>query len=354
MKLIRRFLSLLLIAVIFVTPSFNVLPYAHAVSQVHDLKIECANTLYVIPGKTYPYNFFFSGKGIDSVSLSTTAITAKITNVQWKAYPAKCPVTIQISANQTGNYTFYLKNNQQGTILQKTVTVLAKTNDSKQVDAKYTVSHPKGVNVRALPNTNSAIKNILSKGSTFPVTFIQGNWGYTGSGFVCLDYCTRTDSSPTNSSSGSNGYAPTAALRFAAEHVYSSSCGLCAEYVCRCLISGGLDLPIIKGCRQLHNALLKTKGVKRYRLTVEANGSILPRKNKGKIAPGDPIIMYCTSCLNIDGEPYTHAVLVSTLSNSGIRVYARNHSYNNETYYGFSSCGSGSGHNVEAYSYHFT
>ena len=354
MKLIQRFLSMLLIAIIFVTPIFNALPYAHAVSQVQDLKIESASTLYATPGKTYQYTFHFSGKGIDSVSLSPTAITAKITNVQWKAYPNKCPVTVQISANQTGNYTFYLKNNQQGIILQKTVTVLAKTSDSKQINAKYTVSHPNGVNVRALPNTNSAIKNTLSKGSTFSVIFIQGNWGYTGSGFVCLDYCTRTDSSSTNSSSTSNGYSPAAALRFAAEHVYSSSCGLCAEYVCRCLISGGLDLPIIKGCRQLHNALLKTKGVKRYRLTVEANGSILPSKNKGKIAPGDPIIMFCKSCLNIDGEPYTHVVLVSALSNNGIRVYARNRSYNNETYYGFSSCGYGSGHSVEAYSYHFT
>ncbi len=63
---------------------------------------------------------------------------------------------------------------------------------------KYTVSHKNGVNVRASASTSSAVRGSASKGTSFQVSKVSGNWGYTDSvkttsgtkkGWVSLSYC---------------------------------------------------------------------------------------------------------------------------------------------------------------------
>ncbi len=93
--------------------------------------------------------------------------------------------------------------------------------------------------------------------------------------------------------------------------------------------------------------------MKKSTLKVESNGTILPKNNKNKVSTGDVIIMYCLNCKKVDGKPFVHAILVGSLSNNGIKVYAHNRSYQNSTYYGFNYCGYCGSNNVIAYGFHF-
>lgn len=325
------------------------IPSAGATS-VGNLKIDYPDLLLADAGKTYQFDIPFSGQGIDSISVSNNGVTATIINAKWQAYPKKCTATIKLQVPKTGQFTFWLNNDKQGRIGKKVFTVIAKNKTSKVVDQEYSVSHSKGVNVRSLPSTNSIIKRTLSKGQKIHVSFIQDGWGFIPeyNGFVSLQYCTTT--STTNKTT--TGYDKQAAQKFAKEHAYTDLSWLCSEYVSRCLRAGNLKIDVEPGVGGLFRALDSMKGVQKYKLVVENSGRILPQKNKGKISTGDVIIMYCNNCT--DGKPYVHTVLVGSISNSGLHVYAHNNSYCDQLYYGFSSCGYCGSKNVTAYGFHFT
>lgn len=72
----------------------------------------------------------------------------------------------------------------------------------------YTVSHASGVNVRSSASTSGRILGASAKNTSFTVTKVSKNWGYTTSikttkgtkaGWVCLDYCKKTSPSSTSS-----------------------------------------------------------------------------------------------------------------------------------------------------------
>ncbi len=180
--------------------------------------------------------------------------------------------------------------------------------------------------------------------------------GYVGSQTfdTLLGYARRAGSSSTTTvSSSRTGYKAANALSFAKANVYKNTHWLCAEYVSRALRAGGLDIGVHPGVGNLFRALEKINGVTKYKLNVQSNGTILLKNNAGKIAKGDPIVIYCNSCLRIDGKPYIHAVLVSdTSSSSGIKVYAHNRAYNNAIYRGFNYCKFCGTYNTTVYGFH--
>lgn len=72
----------------------------------------------------------------------------------------------------------------------------------------YTITASNGSNVRTGAGTNYSKVGAASKGVTFYVSKVSGNWGYTSSikctngtksGWVCLDYCTFKGSSSNSS-----------------------------------------------------------------------------------------------------------------------------------------------------------
>ena len=151
-----------------------------------------------------------------------------------------------------------------------------------------------------------------------------------------------------------NAYDVEKALEFASDHAQTNDEWLCAEYVSRCLRAGGVRCDVLYGVGDLYRMLDKLDGVTRYKLTVDSTGKIIPKDNEGKLASGDVIIMYCNSCLDIDGKPYVHAVLVGDVAKSGIKVYAHNRSYKNAVYSGFDYCGyCHSNNNITCYGFHF-
>ena len=321
-----------------------------AAVQVGNLKIDYPDLLLADAGKTYQLDIPFGGQGIDSVSISNNGVTATIINVKWQAYPKKCTATIRLQVPKTGQFTLWLNNNAKGRIGKKIFAVVVKNQTSKVVDQEYWVAHANGVNVRSLPSSTSTVKATLPKGKKINVKFIQDGWGYVSaySGFISLKYCSSSSSGGETTS----GYDRQAAIRFAEEHAYTNSSWLCSEYVSRCLRAGNLPIDIEPGVGGLFRALDSMKGVKKYTLSVERNGKILPQKNGGKISTGDVIILYCNGCT--DGRPYIHAVLVGSTPNSGIKVYAHNRAYCNQVYYGFNNCGYCGSKNVTAYGFHFT
>lgn len=320
-----------------------------AAAQVANLKIDYPDLLLADAGKTYQLDIPFSGQGIDSISISNNGVTATIVDTQWQTYPKKCTATIKLQVPKTGQFTLWLNSNERGRIGKKVFAVVVKNRTSKIVDQEYWVSHANGVNVRSLPSKESTVKRTLSKGQKVNVSFIQDGWGYVSaySGFISLQYCSSSPSADKTVS----GYDRQAAQRFAEEHAYTDSSWLCSEYVSRCLRAGNLQIDVEPGVGGLFRALDSMQGVKKYTLSVESNGKILPQKNSGKISTGDVIIMYCNNCN--DGKPYIHAVLVGSITNSGIHVYAHNNSYCNQLYYGFNNCSFCGSKNVTAYGFHF-
>lgn len=317
-------------------------------SEVFDLKINFPDVMTATSGKKYQISIPFSGKGIDRISFKTEGVKIELIDADWHQYPESCFATIQLCANDTGRFTMQLVNNNKGIVYEKDFIVIIGSYDTVENEVKYVVNHKNGVNLRSLPNTSSNILCTLSQGTKFDVTISQNEWAFVEingmKGFVCLKYCTESN----------NTYDPSKALDFASKYAYEDKNWKCSEFVSRSLQSGGLEIDVYTGVGNLYRALDKMEGVEKYELTVNKNGRVYPQDNKGKLASGDVICLYCRYCASPkgDGRPYVHAVMVGDLSEDGIKVYAKNNNYKNELYSGFNHCICGS-HDVIAYVFHF-
>lgn len=315
------------------------------------LSIDFPTLMLADAEQSYEFAIPFAGKGIDSISLVRNGADIQIVDSTWTS--GQCKLTVKLNGSKSGRFTLNLNNNDKGVIFSKQFIVLIKDKTTTQVDETYTVAHNKGVNIRSLPTTSSSIRQALPKGAEIHVSLTQDGWGYLPdyNGFVSLKYCTKN--STTSSSHLTSGYNPSKALDFAANHAFTNSEWLCAEFVSRSLKAGGLKIDIWAGVGDLYRALEKMDGVTKYTLKVDKSGKILPKNNSGKLSKGDVIILYCNSCKSIDGKPYIHAVMVGDLSSDGVKVYAHNNAYSNKVYYGFNKCGFCGSSNVIAYGFHF-
>ncbi|MDE5755292.1 MAG: DUF882 domain-containing protein [Oscillospiraceae bacterium] len=77
---------------------------------------------------------------------------------------------------------------------------------------QYKINTKSGCNVRKEAGTKSVVLGAATNGTSFTVSKVSGSWGYgavkctngTKTGWVCLDYCSKTSPSPSNNSSNSN------------------------------------------------------------------------------------------------------------------------------------------------------
>lgn len=65
------------------------------------------------------------------------------------------------------------------------------TSSAKEVNYKVKVNTPSGLNCRANPSTSGAKVKAYTNGTTLTITKESNGWGYTGEGWVSLDYCTK-------------------------------------------------------------------------------------------------------------------------------------------------------------------
>lgn len=312
--------------------------------EIRDLKMDCPSTIVVDKTGVFQVDLPFSGLGIDSITVAAGKnVTPKIVNANWQAFPKTCTARVQISVSGNGNFDFIMRNNVKGEIFRKNFQVAVQSSNSSG-KTTYIVTHAKGVNVRTTP-VNGKVKKALSRNQKFTVTTINNNWGFVPeySGWVCLDYCQKANTSSSSTSSNSK-VNTSKILDFAQRNAFLHANWLCAEYASRACIEGGLNIGVIKGCGTLYRTLDKLSSqCTKYALTVNKNGRIYPTgSNKGKIAPGDPLVIYCQKC-----KMYQHALLVGDVTNDGVRVYAHNHPHCNDVYSAFQYCSDcGGGHNT--------
>lgn len=309
--------------------------------EIRDLKMDCSSTVVVPKAGVSLVDLPFSGLGIDSITVAAGKnVTPKIVDANWQAFPKTCTARVQISVSGNGNFDFIMRSNVKGEIFRRKFDVKIQSSSS---GATYIVSHVKGVNVRTAP-VNGKVKKALSRNQKFTVTTINKNWGYIPeySGWVCLDYCQKANTSSSSTSSNSK-VNTSKILDFAQKNAFQHESWLCAEYASRALAAGNVNVGIIKGCGTLYRTLEKSSQCTKYELTVNKNGRIYPTgSNKGKIAPGDALVIYCSKC-----KMYQHALLVGDVTNNGIRVYAHNNPHCNDIYSSFQYCSDcGGGHNT--------
>lgn len=313
-----------------------------AAVEIRDLKMDCSSTVVVNKTGVFQVDLPFSGLGIDSIAVAAGInVTPKIVNASWQAFPKTCTARVQISVSGNGNFDFIMRNNVKGEIFRRKFDIKIQSSSS---GTTYIVTHAKGVNVRTAP-VNGKVKKALSRNHKFTVTTINNNnWGFVPeySGWVCLDYCQKANTSSSSTSSNSK-VNTSKILDFAQRNAFQHESWLCAEYTSRACIEGGLNIGIIKGCGNLYRTLEKSSQCTKYTLTINKNGRIYPTgNNKGKIAPGDPLVIYCSKC-----KMYQHALLVGDVTNNGIRVYAHNNPHCNDIYSSFQYCSDcGGGHNT--------
>lgn len=340
---IKRLISLMLAVILVLAGNAGVT--ASAV-EIRDLKMDCPSTIVVPKAGVSLVDLPFSGLGIDSITVAAgKSVTPKIVDANWQAFPKTCTARVQISVSGSGDFYFIMRNNVKGEIFRRKFDVKIQSSSS---GATYIVSHAKGVNVRTAP-VNGKIKKTLSKGQKFTVTTLNQNWGYTleYSGWVCLDYCQKVNTSSSSTSSNSK-VNTSKILDFAQRNAFQHESWLCAEYASRACIEGGLNIGVIKGCGNLYRTLEKSSQCTKYTLTINKNGRIYPTgSNKGKIAPGDPLVIYCQKC-----KMYQHALLVGDVTNDGVRVYAHNHPHCNDIYSSFQYCSDCGGGRNTVYVFH--
>ncbi len=314
--------------------------------EIRDLKMDCPSTVVVPKAGVSLVDLPFSGLGIDSIAVAGGKnVTPKIVDANWQAFPKTCTARVQISVSGNGDFYFIMRNNNvKNEIFRKKFEVKIQSSSP----GTYVVSHAKGVNVRTAP-VNGKVKKALSRNHKFTVTTINKNWGYTPeySGWVCLDYCQNVNTSSSSTSSNSK-VNTSKILDFAQKNAFQHESWLCAEYTSRALAAGSVNVGIIKGCGTLYRTLEKSSQCTKYELTVNKNGRIYPTgSNKGKIAPGDALVIYCQRC-----KMYQHALLAGDVTNDGVRVYAHNNPHCNDVYSAFQYCSDCGGGRNTVYVFH--
>lgn len=79
-------------------------------------------------------------------------------------------------------------------------------NSNKNVIDTVKVTETIGLNLREKPTTSSDIVKAFVKGTSLKIYEVNGNWGRTDGGWVCLDYTDYKKSTNTSNSSTSSSY----------------------------------------------------------------------------------------------------------------------------------------------------
>lgn len=140
--------------------------------------------------------------------------------------------------------------------------------------------------------------------------------------FLCILLAFSAFSATVNAADLS--YDSDAALSYAKAH-WNDGNGLCATFVSRCINAGGCTVSssTVTG---LNSLLINSGYCNRYPLTKTSTYYVYESKNSGKIAAGDPILFYCTSC-----GGWQHAALCAGFDSQGrALLYAHNKAWGAE------------------------
>ncbi len=122
-------------------------------------------------------------------------------------------------------------------------------------------------------------------------------------------------------------YSVDAALDYAAYH-WNDGQGACAEFVCRCVQAGGLNIDIKTGTGPAYREICSKSGLSLENLSLNSGGVYVANTgaNAGKIARGDVVLVWCNS-----HDICPHMMICSGFDSQGRALYyAHNNKKNNE------------------------
>ncbi len=109
----------------------------------------------------------------------------------------------------SGNWGYTTSGGKSGWVCLDYATKVINTDDnSSSTNSKYSTgtykpTYSEGLNIRSTASTSGSIVGAIKQTTSFTVTKISGNWGYTTSGgksgWVCLDYATKIVNTDNNS-----------------------------------------------------------------------------------------------------------------------------------------------------------
>ena len=117
------------------------------------------------------------------------------------------------------------------------------------------------------------------------------------------------------------------ALNYAKSH-WDDGKGLCAEFVSRCVIAGGLKISVQAGTGPCYRAIQSASGLNRQDLKLNSSGYATKALNGDNLAAGDVVIQWCKTH-NIA----PHIMICGGFDSSGYATYyAHNGALNNKRY----------------------
>ena len=122
-------------------------------------------------------------------------------------------------------------------------------------------------------------------------------------------------------------YDPVKALNYAKSH-WNDGQGLCAEFVSRCVIAGGLKIGVEAGTGGCWRAITKATGLSKQTLKLNSKGYATKELNEGILAAGDVVIQWCNT-----HSIAPHIMICGGFDSSGYATYyAHNGALNNQRY----------------------
>lgn len=116
-----------------------------------------------------------------------------------------------------------------------------------------------------------------------------------------------------------SGYSADLALQYAAEH-WDDGEGLCAEFVSKCVIAGGLDMPVCPMVYYCVPAVVNASGVQPIELRLDEWGLATKELDEDILGPGDVVFHYCkTHPDSIRVMP--HVIICAGYDEEGYAVY---------------------------------
>ena len=122
-------------------------------------------------------------------------------------------------------------------------------------------------------------------------------------------------------------YSVSKAMDYAKAH-WNDGQGLCAEFVSRCVIAGGVNMSVQTGTGPCYRAIESATGLKRQDLKLNSAGYATKELNGNNLAAGDVVVQFCKTH-NIA----PHIIICGGYDSAGYATYyAHNGAMNNQRY----------------------
>ncbi len=110
-------------------------------------------------------------------------------------------------------------------------------------------------------------------------------------------------------------YDPTKALSYAKAH-WNDGVGMCAEFVSKCVVAGGVKIGTIYTAGNCFKAIINNSKATKHQLTLDSKGRAMKSSNSSILNAGDVVVQYCTTC-----GKYPHILIFNKYATDGEALF---------------------------------